>query len=77
MAKWINFVLLKEGKKTNVWEIVTKNGAETLGLIKWFPSWRKYALFPYKNTVYENDCLKDIAEFIEQQMKLRKQKGKK
>ena len=72
MAKWINFVLIKEGEKTNVWQVNTKNKSEPLGLIKWFPGWRKYALFPYGNTVYENECLKDIAAFIELQMRLRR-----
>ena len=74
MAKWINFVLIKEGKKTNVWLVVPNEGRERLGEIKWFSHWRKYAFFPLPDTVYEDDCLKDIAEFIDQQMIQRKQR---
>ena len=72
MSKWICFVLIKEGEKTNVWYVVTSEGHKTLGEIKWFSRWRKYAFFPMAETVYENDCLKDIAEFIEIQMRARR-----
>ena len=72
MAKWIKFVLIKEGEKTNVWRVVTEERNEVLGEIKWLGRWRKYAFFPSPETVYEDDCLKDIAEFIEQQMIERK-----
>ena len=74
MAKWIDFVLVKEGEKTNAWHIVTNKGRKMIGIIKWFPRWRKYAFFPFADTIYEDDCLKDIAEFIEQQMIERKHK---
>ena len=74
MAKWIKFVLIKEGNKTNVWRVVTEERNEVLGEIKWFSRWRKYAFFPAPETVYEDDCLKDIAEFIEQQMIERKRR---
>ncbi len=74
MAKYINFVLMKEGAKTNVWHVAAKGLNEKLGEIKWFSHWRKYAFFPSDGTVYEDDCLKDIAEFIEQQMIERKHK---
>ena len=74
MAKWIDFVLAKEGEKTNIWDVVTAEKCEKLGVIKWFPHWRKYAFFPNMETVYENICLKDIAEFIEEQMREKRQK---
>ena len=74
MGKWTKFVLIKEGDKTNVWDVATSEGLDRLGEIKWFSRWRKYAFFPYIETVYENDCLKDIVSFIETQMRARKQK---
>ena len=73
-GKWIVFVLVKEGEKTNVWQVATKDLKEKLGEIKWFPHWRKYAFIPYEETIYENTCLHDMADFIEGQMNLRKQK---
>ena len=71
-GKWILFELVKEGEKTNIWQVITKQKpTEVLGIIKWFPRWRKYAFFPTQDTVYENTCLQDIADFIEGQMRLR------
>ena len=72
MAKWIDFVLAEEGEKTNIWDVVTSEGNKKLGIIKWFGRWRKYSFFPLSDTVYENNCLKDIAEFIEEQMRKRR-----
>ena len=73
MGKWINFVLAKQGEKTNVWQVKTKDNFDILGEIKWFSRWRRYAFFPYSVTIYEQDCLRDIANFIEEQMNCRKQ----
>lgn len=38
---------------------------ETLGRIRWFGRWRKYAFEPAPNTIFEQDCLRDIAAFCE------------
>jgi hypothetical protein len=51
-------------KKTCVWEVNTINGKFTLGLVKWFPPWRKYAFFPEHSTLHEEVCLGEIAEFL-------------
>ena len=42
-----------------------------IGVIRWYPQWRQYCFFPTEGTVYSKGCLKDIANFIENQMKLR------
>ena len=66
---YIQMVLIKEGKKTNVWEIRTIEECPTpLGYIKWYSSWRKYCFFPLEETIYCPKCLKSIAEFIENEM---------
>lgn len=71
--KYILFDLREtpEKRKTQIWEVMTYEYI-CLGFIKWFPSWRKYAFYPETDTVYENVCLKDIANFIEQLMVERK-----
>lgn len=81
MAKWIEFELinppdnLSYKPKTQRWAVQKKAPDWTqLGIIKWYSGWRKYAFFPFDGSVYENDCLKDIANFIEIQMRARKQK---
>lgn len=74
-GKWIHITFLSESKtgRTNIYEVI----ADTdyfLGKIKWYAPWRKYAFFPDNDTLYEQDCLKDIANFIEKIMIERKAK---
>jgi hypothetical protein len=35
----------------------------SLGIIRFYPRWRKYAFYPNNDTLYESDCRIDIAEF--------------
>jgi hypothetical protein len=51
--------------KTRRWEIRAKDGGAILGVVQWWPAWRKYAFQPAFPTVYEQDCLRDIAAFVE------------
>lgn len=71
-SKWLEFVDLPEfsyGKKTIVWEVRRKDGSAKLGRIGWYGAWRGYAFFPYKDCLFEQTCLRDIADFIEDQNK--------
>ena len=74
MSKWIEFEHYpsKEGCKTSLWIVKTKEDSIPLGLIKWYGAWRTYAFFPANDTIFEDDCLRDIAQFIEDRMKERK-----
>ena len=82
MAKWIQFNLdvSRLPAKTQVWTVSPQGEpTETLGQIKWYGAWRKYCFFPQNGTiatytVFEWDCLRDIAQFCEDATKLHKQK---
>jgi len=65
-------------KKTNTYEVLEKGGGLTslLGIIKWFGRWRKYCFFPVEGTIYEETCLRDISQFIEEETKAHKAKKK-
>ena len=65
MAKWIDFVQLPSTGKTEIWQVVAKDGNQKLGTIKWFTNWRQYAFFPEPNTVFEKTCMADISEKIQ------------
>jgi len=69
MGKWIDIKLVQEHPKTAVYGIFTKavDGEEgvSLGIIKWYPQWRKYCFFPECLTVFEMDCLIDIIQFLD------------
>ena len=75
--KWIKFVESSfKSAKTKRWAVCTdRDGA--IGWIRWHGRWRKYAFFPNGCTVYEQDCLRDIAEFIESETKEHKTVNKK
>lgn len=65
---WIRFVPagLSPSGKTQIWNVVLKYQSVVGGQVRWWGAWRKYAFFPNPNTLYEQDCLRDIARFIEQ-----------
>ena len=65
-GKWIYIDFLTKSKsgKTNIYQVI--NNGIHLGDIKWYAPWRKYAFFPQEKTLYEQDCLKDIAKFLEE-----------
>ena len=72
-GKWIyiDFFCKSKSGKTNVYQVMADTGYY-LGDIEWHPEWRKYVFFPEVNTLYEQDCLRDIATFIEEKMFLHK-----
>lgn len=49
--------------KTQIWAVWSGN--IRLGEVRWFATWRKYAFVPDGDTVYEQTCLRELAEFIE------------
>lgn len=63
-AKWIEFEELSQIGKTQRWR-VNSIGAEDLGTIKWHGAWHQYAFFPAPATLFERQCLRDIADFCE------------
>ena len=72
MAKYLKFQFLNMSPtgKTKIWEVVTVgDGPVILGSVKWFGKWRKYGFFPENDTVFETTCLRDIAEFCEEETK--------
>lgn len=57
--------------KTERWVVYSRtenNGVEVrgapLGWVCWYARWRKYTFQPIEGTVFEQDCLRDIASFL-------------
>jgi hypothetical protein len=65
--KWIRFVErdTPDGLKTKRWFVFSIQGNDLLGTVSWFGRWRKYVFTPMLQTVFEEDCLRDIAVFLE------------
>jgi len=67
-SKWIRFDVFGTTGKTTLWKVVTKDGTEVLGEIRWFPRWRCYAFFStVPCCVLEKQCLRDISDFCEEE----------
>ena len=69
--KWIRMLCdgPSESGKTERFTVVATQGDVFLGRIAWYGRWRKYAFEPFRDTVFEQDCLRDIADFCEAKTK--------
>lgn len=79
LAKWIKFIPngTSPSGKTGRWSVQTVDGQHTLGEIAWYGPWRKYCFFPsvgaMAQTVFEWDCLRDIADQLQQLTKVHRE----
>lgn len=67
VASFINIVEIARplNIKTQRWEVRAKKDAAILGRIQWRSGWRCYVFEPSFPTVFEEVCLREIADFIE------------
>ncbi len=81
LYKWIQIIEIPEMKKpemkTDAFLVRSHVYDVNLGWIKWIPSWRKYGFCPEPTTFYEEDCLTNIVEFLEELKKIRKEQKEK
>ena len=56
-----------EGKpsKTKIFAVVAKEIEDTIGYVRFYPRWRKYVFAPRNMTLYEENCMRAIASFVE------------
>ncbi len=62
------------GQITPRWYVETLEDEDFLGVVKWFGPWRKYAFFPEPQCVFEEVCMREISQFIEEQTRSRRRK---
>jgi hypothetical protein len=55
------------GKKTNIYQVQSRVGESfiVIGFIKWHGPWRKYCYFPQPETIYDKGCMREIANFCD------------
>ena len=68
-GKYIDFRLhgISPSGKTKTWKVQNRENLTILGTISWFGRWRKYVFEPKPDMVFEETCLRDIAQFIQQE----------
>lgn len=75
--EYLRFDQQQQTRKTKIWEVVATLSEDRLGCIRWRSGWRKYVFSPAPHTDYEQDCLRIIADFIEQETAKQKATWKK
>jgi len=66
--KWIHFVKVphKQSKRV-IWKCFNNNNADIpIGTVEYNFRWQKWEYLPAYHTAYTADCIRHIAEFIEQ-----------
>lgn len=64
------------GFKTRIWEVTNNTNDCILGIVRWRASWRKYVYLPVEGTLYDPNCIRDIANFMDEQTRHQKKKYK-
>ena len=77
IGKWIRFEFCRnsDSGKTRIYDVVNKEFEIRFGTVSWYGPWRKYAFFPYEDMVFEQDCLNDVARFLNVLMEERERKA--
>jgi hypothetical protein len=63
---YINFIPVdNSGRKTLIFDVYACASAMCLGQVRYFTRWRIYVFFPLDGTVYDANCLFEIARFCD------------
>lgn len=67
--RYISFVEFEQEGETKVWGVDAKRDGTPLGVVQWFARWRCYTFGPEPETVFSDECLRDITDFCEAKTK--------
>ncbi len=68
MSEYLEFYIVKDTGKTQVYSVDSKRSGARLAVIKWYGPWRQYTLWPERDTIWNSACLRDVNNFIAQLM---------
>lgn len=68
----IQFVQTSHTGRTGRYNVLAKDGGTLLGEVKWYGPWRCYCFFAGQGTLFEKTCLRDIAQFCDEQTREQK-----
>lgn len=60
--------------KTKVFSVKNIKAGMIIGMVFWEGRFRKYGYHSYSDIIYDNNCLRDITEFLEDLMTEHKEK---
>lgn len=50
-------------RKTLIYNIINNNNLK-IGQIRWYGPWRKFCFYPDSDTIWDNKCLQDVLNII-------------
>lgn len=56
---------VRPGKKMPMYEVRNKATSDSLGVIYFYPAWRKYVFESNAGVIYDAGCLTDIVNFMQ------------
>ena len=72
VSKYLDFLLLSDSGKTRTYTIRSRSRGDVLAIVKWYGAWRQYTMEPLYHTVWNKDCLREVAEFLDGLMEQRR-----
>ena len=63
--RWLEIIEETHVGLTQRFVVKNSKSGSLIGWIRWYGPFRSYAYFPCEGTVYEEDCLRDLAECVE------------
>ena len=67
MKTYLLFTLGPPKPKTKTWLVSSRLNGNSVGVVEWHGPWRRYVFAPDQDTIFEETCLRQIADFCEKQ----------
>ena len=74
MSKYLRFVLIAGTAKTQTYHVISAHQGNVLGEIDWYIPWRQYVFEAAPDTIWNKDCLREVAAYLDGLMEGRKQR---
>ena len=69
MKKYKYIIIQQDGAETfngkPVYRIYNNRSKDQLGILSWYKPWKEYVFSSKEECVFNNSCLKDVLDFIE------------
>ena len=60
------FIHFRQARQDGVWFCFNNNNGDSMGVVEFYKRWKQYVIDFGEGCVFKNQCLKDIADFLEQ-----------
>jgi hypothetical protein len=72
VKKYITFELVNIKPKTTEWFVINNKSRYLLASIGWLSTWRQYIVEFEEGTIFNDGCLRDVIEFLQELNKKQK-----